>query len=184
MGRIVHVTFLDIQREFDALPHNIVLQRLVRSGVQGKALANLKIFLSGWFFCVKFGGDVNSTPLDSQGSQMEAWLAPCLLIAPWQPYLSTFPCSDFLLYGQQCIWTTLTSSALSRLAVPLQFGPTYNGVQVMSCPILARLIGLTPHQMWPIWCTGPTGDFLQCVEGFTVVYDLFKKPRRILTQDS
>lgn len=40
MDRTVHVAFLDIHRAFDALSHNIILQRIVRSDVCGKALGD------------------------------------------------------------------------------------------------------------------------------------------------
>lgn len=75
---VLHAVFLDIHRAFDALPHNVIMERLRHIGVRGRTYKFIASFLQRRTFHVKIAGHTSSPRDSSQGVPQGSVLSPLL----------------------------------------------------------------------------------------------------------
>lgn len=72
--------FVDVTKAFDTIPHNILLNKLYRYGIRGKAGDLIKSFLSNWKQFVSIGNSESNRMHNGFGTPQGSTLGPLLFL--------------------------------------------------------------------------------------------------------
>ena len=77
-GRKIYSCFVDFKKAFDSIPRDLLLEKLLKLGVNGKFFNVIKSMYNNDFCCVRIGEKITNTFLANQGVKQGCVLSPLL----------------------------------------------------------------------------------------------------------
>ena len=77
-GRNIYSCFVDFKKAFDSIPRDLLLEKLLKLGVNGKFFNAVKSMYNNDFCCVRVGEKITNTFLANQGVKQGCILSPLL----------------------------------------------------------------------------------------------------------
>ena len=111
--------FLDLQKAFDTVNHDILIKKLEHYGIRGNVLNWFKFYLGGRYRYVTVNGHSSDLLAISCGVSQDYVLGPLLFLIYVNdlPNISKFPSSTFLQMTQVSILNLITCSHYRKLLI-------------------------------------------------------------------